>query len=318
MGSEAVLKKDSNGVYDEALHERFMLWKDQGGKSISVLATMLGRSTAAVSQYSNKVYKGNVPELEKDIANLLRREEDLEFVRGPRAFIRTEAARLIDEVLQYCDQKQKMGAAVAPSGTGKTETCKEYKRQNRMTIFVTADITTKSPSQVMRRIIEHVGGVGRRTSVSDFLQGLIERLKGSKRLLIVDDAHFLTWEAFELVRKLHDCAGIGVVYVGQERLYEQMKGNEAKSYLFDQIYSRVAIKRDRFKVVKKDVKEMAESMVPGLDKVCVDYLFQVAKGKGRFRKMTNLLEAAQEVNSQYGTAVGLPLLQEAERLLMGE
>lgn len=317
MTVEAAVKEDSTGIYNEDLHARFTLWKDQNGKSLSTIAGMLARSTALVSQYLNQKYQGDIAGIERDIAILLRREEDLQFVTGPKVFCSTTAATLIWEVLQYCDAKQKMGAALAPSGTGKTETCKEYKRKNRATVFVTADVTTKSPSQILRRIIEQVGGVGRKTSTSEFLQALIERLKGSKRLVIIDDAHFLNWESFELVRKLHDCGGCGVVYVGQERLYEQMKGQDGRAYLFDQIFSRIAIKRDKFQILKKDAVAVSESLVQGLDKDCLDYLYQRAKGKGRYRYMANLIDVAMEMHKQYGRAIDVPLLQDAERFLLG-
>jgi DNA transposition AAA+ family ATPase len=166
-------------------------------------------------------------------------------------------------------------------------------------------------------VIEQVGGVGRKCSVSEYLQALIERLKNSNRLLIIDDAHFLNWEAFELVRKLHDCAGIGVVYVGQERLYEQMRGTNGKAYLFDQIYSRIAMKRDRFSIIKKDVQAIAESNCPGLDKDSIDFLYSRAKGQGRYRYITNLLRVAIMIQEQHKTDLSIATLQEAERFLLG-
>lgn len=312
---EAAVKAGSTDPYDEDLHRRFVLWKDQSGKSIGAIATMLGRSTALVSQYISQKYPGNLDEIEKDITSLLRREEDLDFVKEPKSFVHTEASKLIWEVLLYCDQKQKMGAAVAPSGSGKTETCKAYKKENRASIFVTCDITKRRPGTVLQMILKHVGSAQAGSSTSAALDACIERLRDSKRLLIMDDAHFLTWEAYELVRKIHDCARIGVVYVGQEKLYDQMRGTDPRSYLFDQIHSRIAIKRDKLPITKKDVKMMARSYCD-FDAECLDYLYARAKGKGRFRTATNLIEVALEMHEQFKTPVGVPLLQEAERFLM--
>jgi DNA transposition AAA+ family ATPase len=316
MSVQRAVKEDLNIVYDEDLHRRFVLWKEQSGTSLNGIAQKIDRSTAAISQYINMKYMGDIAELEKDIANLLRREEDLQFVTGAREFCNTTPAKLIWEVLQYCDAKKKMGVALAPSGTGKTETCKEYKRQNRATIFVTADITTRAPAAILRRIVQQTGGTGRRYSTSEFLHAMIDRLKGSQRLLIIDDAHFLKWESFELVRKVYDCAGIGVVYVGQERLYEQMKGTDRNSYLFDQIYSRIAIRRDNFLIYKNDVKAVVSIMCKGLDKECIDYLYQKAKGKGRFRLVENIIDVAMEMNKQYQKPINMQLLQEADRFLI--
>lgn len=326
MGAEAalnglerneILGRLSSTEMDDSLHRRFMLYVDQGGVSQSVIAKKIGRSTAAVSQYMNRKFVGNLAEMERDIAAMLRREEDLEFVSGPAVFIATEPSKLMWEVLQFCDTKQKMGAVLAPSGTGKTETCKEYKRKNRNSVMVTADITTRSPAAILRLIGAHIG-ITKSLSIPDLLHKVIDRLRESNRLVIVDEAHFLRWEACEILRKIHDCARVGVVYVGQERLYEQMKGGDPRSYLFDQIYSRIAIKRDRFTVNKKDAAAIAGTVVRGLDKDCLDYLYQRARGKGRFRYLTNLLDVATEICKQYGKQIDVPLLHEAERFLVGE
>lgn len=322
MGSQAALKIDSKDekklnpeqAYDDDLHRRFIDWKDQNEKSLLIIARMLGRSTAAVSQYINRKFVGKLEYMERDIANLLQREEDLQYVVTPDQFQNTIPSRHMFEVLQFCDQKGKMGVILAPSGTGKTETCKEYKRKNRGTIFVTADISTRRIGAVLSLLISRIGGSAQRT-ISDTLHYIINRMKDSKRLIIIDDAHFLTWEAYEAIRKIHDCAGVGVVYVGQERLYDQMRGAESKAYLFDQIYSRIAIKRDKFNITKKDAKIIAMGLCPSLDEDCIDYLFNKAKQKGRFRLMTNLLDVAMESKKTMNVPMNVELLQEASRFL---
>ncbi len=320
MTAEAALKEGLKEVegkgYNEVLHDRFILWRDQQGHSLNRIAIMLGRSVAGVSQYMNRKYKGNISAIERDIVNLLKREEDLEFVTGPAIFCSTTPSTLIWEVLQFCDKKEKMGVAVAPSGTGKTETCKEYKRRNRASIYITADISTRCLAPVLRLVARHSGGPVSGHTISDLLHSTIDRLKGSHRLLMIDDAHFLSWEAFEVVRKIHDCAGIGVVYVGQERLYDQMKGADKKAYLFDQIFSRIAIKREVPRPTKKDVRIIADTVCPGLNKECIDFLFNKVRGKGRFRVMTNLIDVAIEIHKEYGEPLNVELLRQAEQFLM--
>ncbi|MDY7035550.1 MAG: AAA family ATPase [Thermodesulfobacteriota bacterium] len=314
-GGKEMAKDEGGQVYDDELHDRFTMWKDMSGRSVQAIAVMLARSTAAVSQYINKKYVGDLLSFEESIRVLLEREENMEFVSGPKVFCNTKPAILIWEVLQYCDSKCKMGVALAPSGTGKTEACKEYKRSNPATVFVTADISTRSLGSVMRLIAGHTGA-SKRPSISENLQNCIDKLKGSRRLLIIDDAHFLSWESFEFVRKIHDCAGIGVVYIGQERMYEQMKGVSGKAYLFDQIYSRIAIKRDRFGIKKSDVKKIAESIIPGINNDCIDFLFQKARGKGRYRFMTNIIDMAMEMHKNFSKPINISLLREAERFLL--
>ena len=317
MAVQTALKSDLTDVYDDVLHSRFIAWRDEADRTVGSIAKMLGRSTAAVSQYINKKFQGDLAGIEKDITNLLRREEDLQFVQGPIEVCNTTIAERIWESLQYCDEKGKGGAVLAPSGSGKSIITREYKRKNRATVLVTADISTRRPGAVLNLLSAHVGGAFPRRSISNMLESLINRLKGSRRLIIVDDSHFLSWEAFEILRKIHDCAGVGIVFVGQPRLYEQMRGGEGKSYLYDQIFSRIAIKRDKFTVTKKDTKKIVDSVCPGLDKASIDFLFAKARGKGRFRVMMNLLDVAMEISKQYGKPIDIKLLRQAEQFLMG-
>lgn len=316
MAIQEALNEGERGVYNEGIHARFISWKDLKGHTLARIATMMGRSTAGVSQYINQKYAGDLAEMEKDIANLLRREEELEFSVAPPSFVLTAASKLIWDVLEYCDRTQKMGVITLPSGTGKTETANEYKRRNRNTVLITLDITCRSPGNVIRRVADRTGGQGRRYSISDLLESVIDRLKGSRRLLIVDEAHFMSWEALELMRKIHDCAKVGIVYVGQERLYDQMRGNDGKAYLFDQIYSRISIKRESAPVKKRDVDVMAKTVWPELDAPCVDALFQKARTKGRFRVMKDLLELAITMHHEQSRPMDPELLQDADEFLM--
>jgi len=336
MAIQPAVKDDLTGVksadssqliadsYNEALHERFILWKDQSGASVNRIAGMIGRSAALVSQYVNKIYKGDMPALEKDIINLLRREEDLEFTTRAVTFCTTLSSKLIWEVMQFCDENCDMGMVVGDAGSGKTTTCNEYKRANRNTIFITADIATRSVGSVLRMIAKKVSGTPHPGSNSALLHAIIDRLKHSRRLIIIDEAHFLTWDAFEVIRKIHDCAEIGIVYVGMPRTLDQMKGTAGRSFLFDQIYSRISIKRDHLPVEKSDVRVIADSIVsaaldagqPGLDAGCIEYLYTKAQGKGKIRTVAKLLQVAITRHREYNQPMGLELLKEAEQFLL--
>jgi len=304
--------------YNEILHRRFMLWRDQSGASVNRIAMMIDKSAALVSQYINRKYQGDIAEIEKDIANLLRREEDFEHPLEEEAFCPTHNAKLIWEVLQFCDEYHEMGVAVGRSGSGKTRTCNEYKRKNRASILITADLTRRSISSVLMMIASKTGGTVRSGTNSLLLDSIIDRLKGSNRLIIIDEAHLLRWENFEVIRKIHDCGNVGIVYVGQERLYDQMKGDTDKAYLYDQIYGRITMKRDRFHVNRKDVVMIAESLKPGLNKECIDFLYKISQLRKGFRNMTKTLKVAKVRQVNYGVEFNLDLLTDVYGFLMKE
>jgi len=306
-------------TYDERLHARFTLWMQQSGASLAKAARMINRSTALVHGYINKAYQGDIEQIEKDIESLLRREQDLELTLGPEVFCTTQASVLIWEVLQYCDERCRMGVVIAESGTGKSTTALHYQKQNRATMIVTANATTRTLGATMRLLIEHVGGRPKTNTIDDMLNKVVKRLKGSRRLLIIDDAHFIPWAGLEIIRKLYDCAGIGVVYLGQEDLYDQMTSNVRNTRLFDQIYSRIAIKRDRVLIEKNDVKMVIKSLWPrefGRDEMT--FLHQKARQKGHLRNITFLLELFAEIRQGNPGLTDMEALAEAEKFLMQE
>jgi len=303
--------------YNEILHKRFTFWMDQSGASLAKAAKMINRSTALVHGYMHRIYEGDIPAIEKDIASLLRREEDLELTMRSPTFCSTNASILIWEVLEYCDERCRMGAVIAESGSGKSETAKEYQRQNRATMIITADSTTRTLGATMRRLVDHVGGRPKTNTIDDMLNKVLKKLKGSRRLLIVDDAHFIPWAGLEVIRKLYDCAGVGVVYLGQEELYNQMTGDTNKARLFDQIYSRIAIKRDRIKISKNDVEMIIDSLYPrGFGKDEMDYLYHKAREKGHLRNVTFMLEMFLEIKIKQPTLTDIEALMAAEKFLM--
>lgn len=323
MGAEPALKQTVGAVresrslhYDPDLHERFVFWMTCKGISQARIASMIGRSGAAISQYVNRKFEGNLTEFEKDIASLLKREEDANFpVRDP-SFCLTSASRKIWTVLQSCAQDCDMGIVVGPAGCGKTATFQEFKRQYRHTILVTADVTVRSVGAILVLISKQLEGVNRNSGTySALLQKICEHLKNSRRLLVVDEAHFLSWEGFEAVRKINDCGGVGVVFAGQEKLYEQMRGGR-RAFQWDQIYSRIGVRCHIRDIEKEDVTMLVDNLCPEIDKKCREFLYNKAAGKGKFRIMTKLLQRAQRVALRENQGVSMDLLKEANGLLM--
>jgi DNA transposition AAA+ family ATPase len=327
MAVQHALKKDSEthlnaksqielpAEYNHSLHACFLRWKRYTRYSVKRIARRLKRSESAVTGYMNGHFTGDIAEFEKQIATVLLFEEDLRLAGGTEPFCDTRAAKAVWEVCQFAFEEGCMGLAVGPSGSGKSETAKAYQeRYWEHVILITASIVTRRVGTIIRLISgDYMSGA---TSVSLILEMLADKFKHSKKLIIIDDAHFLTWECFEAVRNLHDLSGVGVALLGQEKLYDQMRGKTNHGYLYDQLFSRIAIKRDRLPIERQDVRMIADGIFPGLDKECVDFLFSKAQGKGRFRAATNILRLALKRHKQFGDPIDIDLLTEASRFLM--
>jgi hypothetical protein len=316
MTAQTVIKRSLTKVYNADLHKRFLLWMEESGVTAKRIAGMVNRSAAAVTSYIDQSYQGDLAAIERDVARLLKQKENTDFSASASSFVKTSVAVAIFELLFFCYQRAKFGVIFAPSGIGKTEPLRQFKKTNDGVLLASANISTRFPGTVLRLIARHSGGIPRQNSISDLLSTLCDRLKRSYRLLIIDEAHFLKWESLEAIRSIYDISGVGVILCGQERLYSQMVGTEGSGFLYDQLFSRIAIRRCNFKVKKNDVRALAEVRYPNIGEDCVEYLYQVARGKGHFRIMLSVLDIALELHEGYRNPLDIKLLQEAARFSM--
>jgi DNA transposition AAA+ family ATPase len=256
--------------------------------------------------------------IEKAIATFLDREERNGVPFVYTGFCLTDPAKQILGVFKCCHEDGDMGVVVAAAGSGKTETGRHYKRNHPDTLFRTADITTRAPGSTLLLISQGLPGVSRYDATSAvFMQRIIEHLSGSRRLLIIDEAHFLSWESIEAVRRIHDATGIGIVLMGQESLYQQMRGGR-RSVLFDQILSRIGVRCHlRGDVTAADVSMLVNSILPGgVDRKALEFLLHKANSAGRFRIMVKLLKKTHRVAVAEKKEVTLELLREINQMLM--
>jgi len=255
----------------------------------------------------------------REILNYLTNKEDKNFLIENPVFCKTSIALKMEAICSCCKCDGDMGIIIGASGIGKTEFLREMKRGDRSMLIVTSDPTTRSPGAMLLSLSKFLPGVSRRSCTnSAFMMNIIEHLRGSGRLLVIDEAHFLPWETFEALRRIYDATGIGLVFVGQQFLYDQMRGGTRKSLLWDQIFSRVGL-RAHFKgnVPLADVEMIANKIYPfGLDKKSMEYLHHKANGQGKFRSMVKLLQRARRLAESENIKVTQPLLREVSELLL--
>ena len=260
-----------------------------------------------------------LPSTKESIVKFLAKKEDHRFLLANPMFCETSIAVKMGAVCSCCKQDSDMGIIIGASGLGKTEFLRELKRLDRGMILVTADPTARSLGSILLLISKLLPNISRGSCTnSAFMSNIIDTLKGSGRLLVIDEAHFLSWEAFEATRRIYDATGIGLVFVGQQFLYDQMKGGHRKSLLWDQIFSRVGI-RAHFKgeVPMQDVSMIANKIYSaGLDHKCLEYLYGKANGPGKFRAMVKLIQRAQRLAESEGINISLSLLQQVNSILM--
>lgn len=299
-------------IYNEELHRRFVKWMERSEMSIRKVARMMGgKSYTSVGQYLNYRYEGNIKAFEYDVRRFLDRKERVRIPKE-RIFCKTPTSELIWEFLQSCHERHKIGGFIAPSGAGKTWTIREYKDKYPSTVLITANPTLRSFSAMLRTLAGKVGARSSNTALDDLMYRIIDKLSDSGKLVVIDEAHYLKFESFEIIRIIYDQAQTGFAYLGTPRLYSQMRGDNR--FDWEQILSRITIRRSISEISYSDIRGIADTICPGLSKGALKFLYQVAQEPGRLRTAVDLLENAIEVAEAEEIRVSLQLLKDLKSL----
>ncbi|ECM1814010.1 AAA family ATPase [Salmonella enterica subsp. enterica serovar Newport] len=252
---------------------------DTHGYSQGQVARAIGRSVTAMNQYVQGKYKGDIANMEERIANFIRRvREKQNALRIDERFVSTPTAIKGLEVLAYAHQECEICVLYGAAGLGKTMTLKEYARRDDAVIFIEAD-----PGYTARTLLEELCGrlqQDKRGNIHTLIDLCVEKLKGTERLLIIDEAELLPYRALEVIRRLHDKAGIGIVMAGMPRLITNLKGKRGE---FAQLYSRVALALDMGNSLdREDFDQIAIDLMPEAeDQKIRNALYDQSKGNAR-------------------------------------
>ncbi|ECB7413328.1 AAA family ATPase [Salmonella enterica] len=252
---------------------------DTHGYSQGQVARAIGRSVTAMNLYVQGKYNGDIADMEERIGNFIRRvREKQNALRIDERFVSTPTARKGLEVLAYAHQECEICVLFGAAGLGKTMTLKEYARRDDAVIFIEAD-----PGYTARTLLEELCGrlkQNKNGNIHTLIDLCVEKLKGTGRLLIIDEAELLPYRALEVIRRLHDKAGIGVVMAGMPRLITNLKGKRGE---FAQLYSRVALALDLGNSLdREDFDRIAVDLMPEAeDQKIRNALYDQSKGNAR-------------------------------------
>jgi DNA transposition AAA+ family ATPase len=244
-------------TYDEA-RNAVLEYRKNTGKSQADISRELGldRGGAALSQFLNGKYPAPGKIVEK-IAALLSVAAVRAVAPKDPPFKKTSISAAVINLITYCHIQGKIGVAYGDAGVGKTMACRQYKKENPTAIFITVKpsyATISGINELLGRALHIRGGVARRVESE-----IIDKLRGSNGVIIVDEAQHLTVRVINHLRCIvDDCydedkGGLGLALVGNEEIYTKMKGAGQRSYaqLFSRIGNRQHLLTD--KITQEDI-----------------------------------------------------------------
>lgn len=223
-----------------ALQQRLIDFKAKSGLNQSQIARGIGCAPAAVSMYLSGTYgerNGNYQTLEPKIEAFLAmqeskaKREELEI-----GFVSTKTTRRIAEVMRDAHEGGEVAVIYGQAGLGKTQAVKHYCEQNPAAVLIEAN--PSFTALVLMRKLATACKLMNTGSLNDLFEAVADRLRDSGRLIVVDEAENLPLRALEILRRLHDETGCGLVMSGMPRLVANLRGKHGELV---QLYSRVSV-----------------------------------------------------------------------------
>lgn len=203
-------------------------------------ATLIGVSESTFSRF----IKGNYPNAKNVIEKInefFAKEEarDRSMSINDISFAETGTAKKILGILEYCRIQKSIGVIYGDAGTGKTYTLREWSRDKKDVYVVTANPAFATPKPFLKLLARSLKTtkVG---SMDDILLEILDKLEGSDKMIIIDEAQHLTRKALEVVRSLNDLTNAAIVMVGNEMIYTKMLGKQQAE--FAQLFSRLGMR----------------------------------------------------------------------------
>lgn len=277
-----------------------------------------------LNQWLQGKYTGDNDKIEAQLIRWLESRQDAKAQRAemPKApdWVRTPTAEKIFSTLSYARMAAVSVCVFGGAGVGKTSTCNAFAEQHPNVFVVTASPSASSYPACLRRIATAIGLRGFSHRTDDLELEVINRLKGTQGLLILDEAQLLSTEALWGIKGIFDIAKIGIAYVGSEQVYSNLSGRRTE--LNAPIFRRISKKQALKQPTREDVSVLLAAWGLAIDgsigKTAIDYCAKIAAKPGALGMVTETLRLAAMLALGAGSVLNMDLIKEAYQSLGGE
>lgn len=277
------------------------------GYSINFVSVATGIGKSTISMWLNDKYKGNNEILTEKINNFLKREDE-RLNNEELPIVNISIIKYISEIGRLCHTKGKIGVCVGRAGLGKTVAVKEYTKNFLDSILIESDSGYTAKSLLLE--IHKRLGLSGKGCVYELMNEVINKLYNSGRLLIIDEAENLPYRALEITRRIHDKTGVGVLLVGRNILFENLRGFNNQ---YDQLYSRVKYHKLLDGLLLQDVIKILEAANQNPE-LAETYLLY---SDGNTRRLEHLITHSMSVAKFNGKEqVDVAVIKHTSKLLM--
>ena len=286
---------------------------DENNLSITRTARSIGISTGALSKLRSGDYEANPNEMLKRIRQLLQLQRERRDVLPRARFVETTVANKVIRACRTAHVEREIAVIAGPSGIGKTMALKKYALENKSVVYV-----VMNPACNMHRTMYKLAQLSEASvhgNTDDIAGHIVRKLKGTNRMIIIDEADHLKINAIEMVRSIYDEAGIGIVLSGSQELIDTITGGGTGGGKLSRIYTRCGLIEWLKPLRRADVKKIADAVLGDTKPEIVDKLHEVSRGCARtvVKLLPRAWKAAKSTNNGRLTPA---IIEETKRQLL--
>ncbi|ELP7076556.1 AAA family ATPase [Escherichia coli] len=277
------------------------------------IALESGLSTGTISSFINDKYNGDNERVSQMLQRWLEKYHAVAELPEPPRFVETQTVKQIWTSMRFASLTESIAVVCGNPGVGKTEAAREYRHTNNNVWMITITPSCASVLECLTELAFELGMNDAPRRKGPLSRALRRRLEGTQGLVIIDEADHLGAEVLEELRLLQESTRIGLVLMGNHRVYSNMTGGN-RTVEFARLFSRIAKRTAINKTKKADVKAIADAwQINGENEL--ELLQQIAQKPGALRILNHSLRLAAMTAHGKGERVNEDYLRQAFREL---
>lgn len=291
------MRDERNPQEIEELRTRLHAIREAGGYSWAKLAPMIGLPSGTLTPWAAGKYAGDNSKIAEAVARFIaafeKREAMKTRVLADPGFLETPTAMRFLDIFHWA-QSGEMVAIAATPGTGKTRAAEEHRERASNVWIATARPSAAGLQPFQLAVCDAMALEENRSNPQQLSARIIGRMKGSRGLLIVDEAQELSDRALDEARSWHDSTGIGIAFIGDERVVGRLGGVRARQLA--RIHSRISMRH----VQNGPLAEDAAIVCQGwgiVDPALVKRLQSLSQKPGGLRGVAKVIKLASLIAS---------------------
>ncbi|ELM3734826.1 AAA family ATPase [Edwardsiella piscicida] len=275
----------------DTIRENILALKNSGVVMADV-ARESGISASRLSQFLSGTYLGNSQTVANSLAAWLdNRNTRHNTLPVMPEFVETPTVKNIWSAFQYAQLTQSIAVVYGNPGLSKTTARDKFVASRPNVWTFTVSRSCVNVAGCLYAIAQAIGVKEPQVYRPDFLYRQVrDELKGKKGLIIVDEADRLGYETLEELRILQEESQVGLVLIGNHRVYKRLTGNQSRDVDFARLFSRIAKRVVIETATQADIDAIADAC--GLDNDARQIINWIARQPGALRMVFYSLQLA--------------------------